>query len=212
MLFVLERRVLVVRNTVGCSWCWVLSTSIILDLFLLNIQETRRFGFGSTCNLLFFHCSKDEEARCQGHTCWQKGCQGRQRKGCCKRKLSNQAKFCETCGQIRQEGPRHKFSFRKHVLRPLTPEETEEFPYQEKDAGAYRRDFGKHTKKSLSWLQEKVPSCIAWLVRERVYDLRPKLKDALISEGLFPESLLNLQDGKHLKSFSPGMRRKMTEM
>jgi hypothetical protein len=64
----------------------------------------------------------------------------------------------------------------------------------------------------LSWLQEKVPSCIAWLVRERVYDLRPKLKDALISEGLFPESLLNLQDGKHLKSFSPGMRRKMTEM
>jgi hypothetical protein len=29
---------------------------------------------------------------------------------------------------------------------------------------------------------------------------------------LFPESLLNLQDGKHLKSFSPGMRRKMTEM
>ena len=162
----------------------------------MNIQETRRFGFGSTCSLLFFHCSRDEEARCQGHTCCLKGCQGRQRKGCCKRKLSNRAKFCETCGQIRQDGPRHKFSFPKHVLRPLTPEEKEEFPHQEEDAGAYRLDLGKHKMKSLSWLQEKVPSCIAWLVRERVYDLRPKLKDALISEGLFPESLLNLQDEK----------------
>ena len=113
-----------------------------------------------------------------------------------KRKLSVRAKFCVTCGQIRQDGPRHRFDFPNHVLRPLTIEEKNQFLHEEEQAGPYRLDFGKHKKKSLAWLQKNVPSYIAWLVRERVYDQRPQLKEALLSEGLFPVSLLNLEDEK----------------
>ena len=113
-----------------------------------------------------------------------------------KRKLSTRAKFCETCGQVRLDGPRHKFTFPSHVLRRLTPEWKDKFCLEEDQSGSYRLDFGKHKKRSVQWLQKEVPSYIAWIVRERIYAQRPKLKQPLISEGLFPESLLNVEDEK----------------
>ena len=114
------------------------------------------------------------------------------------RPLGNRARWCETCGQVRKDGPRHRFDHPTHVMRSLTSEERKQFPETENtgDAGEYVFDFGKFKKKSISWVQKHHPSYFAWLVRERVYDKRPNLQEALLKNGLFPATLLEEADSK----------------
>ena len=94
-------------------------------------------------------------------------------------------------------GPRHKFDFPSHTLRPLVAAEREAYAEElSQDPTQHKLDFGKHKKKSLVWIRTHAPSYLAWMVRERVYDKRPQLKEALVSQNFFPASLLNIEDEK----------------
>lgn len=110
--------------------------------------------------------------------------------------LGNRAKFCETCQQIKRDGPRHHFDFPDHVLRPLTSQERQGYAADPEVSGQYIFDFGRHKKKSLTWVKTHAPSYIAWMVRERVYDKKENLKNALVAQDMFPVSLLNESDEK----------------
>ena len=112
------------------------------------------------------------------------------------KKVGLRAKWCETCNQLKRDGPRHKFDFPSHTLRPLVAAEREAYAEELSQDHEYKLDFGKHKKKSLVWIRTHAPSYIAWMVRERVYDKRPQLKEALVSQGFFPDSLLNIVDEK----------------
>ena len=111
------------------------------------------------------------------------------------RPLGQRARYCETCQKIKQDGPRHKFDNKTHILRKLTQEEREQFPAR-CSSGEYRLTFGKYQKKSLSWVKEHHPSYLAWIMREKVYDQRADLKEALLQAELFPRSLLDESDSK----------------
>ena len=112
------------------------------------------------------------------------------------KKVGSRAKWCETCNQLKRDGPRHKFDFPSHTLRPLVAAEREAYAEELSQDHEYKLDFGKHKKKSSVWIRTHAPSYIAWMVRERVYDKRPQLKEALVSKGFFPDSLLNIVDDK----------------
>lgn len=113
------------------------------------------------------------------------------------KKVGLRAKWCETCNQLKRDGPRHKFDFPTHTLRPLVAAEREAYAEElSQDPTQYKLNFGKHKKKSLVWVRTHAPSYLAWMVRERVYDKRPQLKEALVSQNFFPASLLNIEDEK----------------
>eukprot|EP00438_Fugacium_kawagutii_P032704 Skav204478 [mRNA] locus=scaffold5533:162641:166985:- [translate_table: standard] len=110
-----------------------------------------------------------------------------------KRPLGDRARYCETCKQVRKDGPRHKFDNPSHKLRKLTPAERAEFPSPPQH-GEYVFTFGKHKKKTLAWVKEHHPSYFPWLIREKVYHNRADLKEALLKAELFPASLLEEED------------------
>ena len=89
---------------------------------------------------------------------------------------------------LKRDGPRHKFEHKDHEMRKLTEDEMnrELMKGAPTTSGEYVFDFGKHKKKSLSWVQAHAPSYITWLLRDYVYE-QPKhahLKKALRVAGL----------------------------
>lgn len=82
-----------------------------------------------------------------------------------KRPLGDRARYCETCKQVRKDGPRHKFDNPSHKLRKLTPEEKAQFP-SPPQTGEYVFNFGKRKKKTLAWVKERHPSYFPRLIRE----------------------------------------------
>lgn len=95
-------------------------------------------------------------------------------------------------------GPRHHVDFPDDVLRPLTKEDRPAYALGTEASADYIFDFGKHQKNSLTWVQTHSSFYIAWMVRERVYDTKENLKNAaaVVSQDLFPVSLLNESDEK----------------
>ena len=110
-----------------------------------------------------------------------------------KQGLSNRARFCQTCDCLKKDGPRHKHDFPDHILVPLTAEQK-----GEQDAGEKQDDeapfftFGKYKHKSFSWVKAHHPSYFMWLFQERFSLFRKYtwLSNALVTAGIFPESLL----------------------
>jgi hypothetical protein len=91
---------------------------------------------------------------------------------------------------LKRDGPRHKHDHADHSLRLLTPQEKEQFSANifSATSGEYVFEFGKHKKKSFSWVEQHHPSYLQWCVQEAGICLQyPLLRDALASKGYLPQ-------------------------
>ena len=59
------------------------------------------------------------------------------------KKVGLRAKWCETCNQLKRDGPRHKFDFPSHALRPLVAAEREAYAEELSQDHEYKLDLDK---------------------------------------------------------------------
>ena len=113
--------------------------------------------------------------------------------------LSNRARWCRTCNQLKRDGPRHKHDNPTHEVVKLTADQMALYDSEDaEDTGAKvpRFNFGKYKGKTVEEVKETCPSYLFWVFQNRK-DLFPKykwLRSALLEANVFPAELLDRED------------------
>ena len=106
--------------------------------------------------------------------------------------LSNRARWCRTCNQLKRDNPTHE------VVK-LTADQRALYDSEDaNDTGAKvpRFNFGKYKGKTVEEVKETCPSYLFWVFQNRK-DLFPKykwLRSALLEANVFPAELLDRED------------------